>query len=264
MNILVCVKNVPETAEADLEIADDEGSLDTDELAFSINEWDSYSVEAAIALKESAGATVTVLTIGDEEAEDALRRGLAMGADRAIHVCDELFDGARSAVLARALARAAKQTGEEYDLVLTGAQSSDLGLGQTGPLLAHELGMPYATLAVGLEIDGKKALVTRELEGRAAERVELDLPALVTVQSGLNQPRYVSILGIRKVRSKPIDELDAEELGFEEEELDPSASPVLRRVLSLPTTESDVEMIEGSLPELCSRAASIVRERGGL
>lgn len=262
MDILVCVKNVPEVAEADLEVTPDGSAIDTDDLVFAINEWDNFAVEEAVALKEAHGGSVTVITLGDDEAEDALRRSLAMGADEAIHLCDELWDGSDSAGVARAIAAAIKD--QRFDLVLTGVQASDGGHAQTGVLLANLMGLPHATMAIGLELDGGKLIVTRELEANTQEKVELSLPAVVTVQSGLNQPRYVSIMGIRKVRKKPVNLCDASELGLTADQTGAEGSSIAWRRLSLPPTGEGAEFLTGSLEDVCQQAADIIVEKGGL
>jgi len=261
MDILVCVKSVPETAEADLRVADDGSGLEVEDLAFGINEWDGYAVEEAVRIKEARGGTVTVVSLGGDDAEDVLRRGLAMGADDAIHVSAEGLAEPDPAVVARAIARAVR--GRRFDLVFAGAQSSDLGHGQTGPLLAAQLGLPFATLAVSLELGEGEVVVTRELEAGTHERVRLTLPALVTVQSGINQPRYVSIMGIRKVRSKTIARANAESLGLAESEVGPAAAVYTSRVLALPEAASAAQILRGSLVEVCAAAAKVVREKGG-
>ncbi len=262
MDILVLVKNVPETAEADLKIIEGGRSVETDELVFAINEWDNYAVEEAVGLKEAHGGRVTLLTLGDEEAEDVLRRGLAMGADEAVHICDEDFDGSDPGTVALAFKRALAD--RKFDLILSGAQSADLGQAQTGVLLAQLLGLPYATLAVNLEVGEGKIVVQRELEANTLEKVELPLPALVTVQSGINQPRYVSILGIRKVRKMKIDLLEADDLDLEVEEIGEEGSRVEERSLELPPAGEGAEMLAGSLDQTCARLAGIIREKGGL
>lgn len=260
MDILVLVKNVPEVAEADLEI--DDGELELEDLVFGINEWDNYAVEEAVRLKENHGGKVTLMTLGDEDAEDALRRGLAMGADEAIHLCDEAFDGSDAATLAKIFARAIGD--RKFDVILTGVQSADLGQAGTGVLLAQELGLPFATMAVGLEIAGDEAVVLRELESDMTEKVELPLPAVITVQSGINQPRYVSIMGIRKVRKITIDQTEADDLDFDEEEVGAEGAAVASMSLELPETGEGAEILEGSLEAVCSRAVEVVREKGGL
>jgi electron transfer flavoprotein beta subunit len=260
MKILVLVKNVPEVAEAELEI--DQGRLETEDLEYVINEWDNYAVEAAVQLTEAGGGEVTVMTLGDEEAEDVLRRGLAMGAGKAVHLCDEAFEDGDPAATARALAAAIKDQG--FDLILAGVQSADLGQAATGVLLASELGWPHATMAIDIEPAGSEVVVTRELENNTSEKVSLPLPAVITVQSGINQPRYVSIMGIRKVRKMTIETMEADDLGLDENQVGAAASAVASQGLNLPPAGEGAQMLSGSLEDICNQAAGILREKGGL
>lgn len=260
MKILVLVKNVPEVAEAELEI--DQGALELEDLEMVINEWDNYAVEEAVRLAEASGGEVHLLTLGGEDDEDVLRRGLAMGAHAASHLCDEAFAGSDPATLARVFAAAVKDGG--YDLILTGVQSADLGQASTGVLLAQELGLPHATMAIALEPGAGEIVVTRELENNTSEKVALPLPALVTVQSGINQPRYVSIMGIRKVRGVSINQIEAGALGLAPDSLGAAASAVAGQSLSLPPMGEGAQMLTGSLDSLCDQAAAILREKGGL
>lgn len=262
MNIVVCVKQVPEVADAELELDDDGTDVDRDDLVMAINEWDNYAVEQAVRLKESLGGAVTVLTLGAEDAEDVLRRALAMGADRAIRIDEDGFEGSDAVGIARGLAGVLGEL--SFDLVLTGAQSSDDGWGQVGVALAELLAVPYASLAVGLEVRDGKAVVRRELESNTLEVVELPLPALVTVQTGMNEPRYVSVMGIRKVRGVEIEEHDADELGLDAAQIGREGSSVAVVRLAMPERGSGAEILEGSVEAICDRAAQIIRERGGL
>lgn len=265
MNIVVCVKNVPETAEADLEIADSGDAIETDELVFAINEWDNYAVEEAVRLKEAQGGSITVLSLGDEESEGVLRRALAMGCDEAVHVNDDSFEGSDPTTVAKALAKAIEESELEFDLILTGVQSADMGYGQTGVLLAQFLNLPHASLAVGIETNNAQTIVVdRELEANTLEKVELPLPALVTIQSGINQPRYVSIMGIRKVRSKTIEEKEVDDLGLDEDDVGADAAIWSNRAMALPKSGGEAEILEGSLDAVCTRTAQIIREKGGL
>lgn len=261
MNVIVCIKQVPEVADAELELDEEGADVDRDDLVSGINEWDNYAVEAAVRLKEQLGGTVTAVTIGDEDAEDELRRALAMGADAAVLVDGEDFAGSDAVGIARGLQRAIEPL--EYDLVLTGAQSSDDGWGQVGVALAELLGLPYASLAVDLEPAAGVVTVRRELESNTHEKVELHLPALVTVQTGINEPRYVSVMGIRKARSVEIRELAIDDLDLEDE-VGAAASAVAAQQLSIPERGQGAEMLTGSLDAICDRVAQLIRERGGL
>ena len=262
MDIVVCVKQVPEVAEADLEVDEHGTGIRTDELVTGLNEWDNYAVEEAVRIKESLGGTVTVVTVGDEDSEDVVRRALAMGADGAMMVEWDGFEGSDGAGIARGLHRAVAAV--PFDMVLTGAQSSDDGWGQVGPMLAEYLGVPCATLAVHLEPAAGGVTVDRELENNTLERVHVPLPALFTIQTGINVPRYVSIMGIRRVRNVEIMRTDAGSLGLAPHEIGRAGSAVDSRRVALPTRGQGAEIITGSLDEVCERAAALIRERGGV
>lgn len=262
VNIVVCVKQVPEVIDAELDINKEGTDVDKEDLEFDINEWDNYAVEEAVRLKEAHGGNVTVVTMGDEDSEDVLRHGLAMGADEAVLIDEEGFIGSDAAGIAKGLYRAIKDL--PFDLLLTGVQSSDRGWGQVGLILAEMLGLPYASLVVGIEVKDGKVLVLRELESNTQERLELPLPAVLTIQTGINIPRYVSIMGIQKVRKIEIQETDSEELGFGEDEIGTEGSCVSSETLSLPPVGEGAEILTGSLDEICEKAAQIIRDKGGL
>lgn len=262
MNVVVCVKQVPEVVEVDLEIDEEGTRIDEEDLVMAINEWDNYAVEEAIRIKEARGGLVTVVTLGNDDSQDVLRRALAMGADEAVLIDEQGFEGSDAFGVARALHGAIKDIA--CDLVLTGVQSSDDGWAQVGLILAKMLELPFATLAVDLEFTGDKVIVHRELESNTQERVELPLPALVTVQTGINDPRYVSIMGIRKVRNIEIRETDREELGIPGDKVGARGSSVAESKLSLPSELGKAEIITGSLDEICEKTARIIRDRGGV
>jgi len=187
MDVLVCVKRVPDVAEAEIEIARDGKAIDESDLSHGTNEWDDYAVEAAVSLKEQHGGSVTALTVGDEDAEEVLRRALAMGADEGVRLDDPLFAAADAQGVATILRHAIAQ--RPYDLILTGAVSSDAGGGLVGASLAAGLGIPHVSLATSLEVEGTSATVRHEAEGGLERIVTVDLPAVVTVQTGINEPR---------------------------------------------------------------------------
>jgi len=256
MDIVVCIKRVPNLSEAELAIDRRSQRLDVSDLEADINEWDNFAVEAAVRLKEAQGGKVTAITVGDEQAEDVLRRALAMGADEALHLCDEAFVEADPWLVANALHKALQ--GRRFDLVLCGAISSDGTSGHVGGMLAALLDLPQVALATQLEVSGRKALVRHEVEGGLEREVELDLPALVTVQTGINEPRYVSVRGIRKVAEVEIPVRSAAELGLAAE----------RRVTleeqSLPPAGAGAELLEGDTQEVALKLVEKLRERGVL
>lgn len=262
MNIIVCIKQVPEVADADLDINKEGTKIDKEDLVMGINEWDNYAVEEAARLKEIHGGNVTVVTLGDEDSEDVLRRALAMGANEAILIDEEGFEASDATGIARGLRRAIQDI--PFDLLLTGVQSSDDGWGQVGLILAELLSLPYASLVVGIEIEDGKAIVHRELESNTQEKAELPLPAVITIQTGINDPRYVSIMGIRKVRNIEIKETDAEDLGLSEDEIGAEGSIMESIKLSLPVVGEGAEILTGSLNEICEKTAQIIRDKGGV
>jgi len=259
LNIVVCVKRVAEHAEAEFEV-DEEGRLRVKGAAYDVNEWDDYALEEALRIKESRGGKVTVVSVGDEGYEEALRKCLAKGADEAIRVAGLDAEMADPLTIARALHAVIK--GLDFDLVLTGAQASDNAYAAVGPALAELLGVPYASLVKRLEVlEGGWVRVHRELEGGVEEVVELRTPALLTIQTGINEPRYVSIMGIRRASKKPLKVVSLGDLGLSLEGL---ASSAWFRVVrfSTPKAERRAEIIEGPADRAAERIIEILRERG--
>ncbi len=262
MEILVCVKRVPDTADAEVALRPDGRGIREEDLAFGINEWDNYAVEEAIRLKEKHGGSVTVATIGPAESEDVLRRCLAMGADEAVMIDEAPFRGSDPYGVARGLAGLARR--RAYDLVLTGALAGDDGYGMTGPVLAGFLGWPHATLVTSIAVEGKTAVVARELEGGLEELLAVELPAVLTIQTGINEPRYVSIMGIRKVRSKEIPVLPAADVGVGAGEAGENANLLRSRGFSIPPAGKESVMLKGAPAEVAQKILEIVKERGGV
>ncbi len=262
MNIVVCVKRVPETADADLSIDKSGRDIDKSGLVFDLNEWDSYAIEEAILIKEKQGGVVTVLSMSGEESNETLRKCLAMGADEAIRLSDSAFNGSDGYATAKVLAAAIQNI--PYDLVLTGTQAEDDGYGQVGVALAALLGVSHASLVNHLEVHDKKIKVHRELEGGLEEVLEIDLPAVVTVQTGLNEPRYVSIMGIRKVAKKEIKTLNVSDLHLKAEEVGLSGSDIRLDKMSLPPVGQGAQMLEGKIEEIAVKVLDILKDKGGL
>jgi electron transfer flavoprotein beta subunit len=262
MDIVVCVKRVPDTSEAEVVIAKDGRAIEAKDLVFDINEWDRYAVEEAVRLKGKHGGSVTVVTVGGEETEDTLRRCLATGADHAVRLTDDAFNGSDAATIARILCQAVSKV--NFDLVLTGAQASDDGCGQVGATLAELLGIPHATLVTHIEsIDGR-VRVHRELEGGLDEVVEVPLPAVLTIQTGINEPRYVSIMGVRKAAQKEIELLGLKELDLREEEVGESGSGTRVERLFPPPVTKEAEIMQGSPEEMAAKLAQILKDVGGV
>jgi len=260
MDIIVCVKHVPETAEAEITIDKSGRRIETADLVFDINEWDDYALEEAVLLKEKLGGSVTAVTVGSEEADNTLRKCLARGADKAIRLTDKTFQGSDGYATAKILHKAIKDL--PYNLILTGAQAADDGYGQVGVTLAELLGIPHATMVKKIEPKEKAVKVNRELEGGLEEIVEVKLPALLTIQTGINEPRYVSIMGIRKARSIEIKVLGLKELGLKEDEVGEAGSWMTVEKMFTPPAEKEAEILTGSLDEVTSKITEIMRARG--
>ncbi len=215
MKILVCLKQVPDM-ESTFRVNAAGTWLDERDLAFRINEYDEYALEQAIRVKEQAGtaADVTVLSIGPARVVEAIKKGLAMGADRGVHIVDDQAHEKDSYQIASAIAAFARDKG--YDLIFTGMQSQDRGSAQVGPMLAELLGLACVTTAVAFELSGDQVTVRRELEGGLKQVVRFKLPGLVTCQLGLNVPRYPTLPNIMKARQKELLTLPVADLIKEE------------------------------------------------
>ena len=203
MKIAVCIKQVPDT-EARLRVGKDGRWIDEEDLPFVINESDEVALEEALQIAEKQGGEVIVFSLGPERVREALRKALALGAGRAVHLRHEGFAGGDAIATGRALAAAIRR--EECDLVLTGSQSDDNGYGATGTVVAGLLDWPHAWLVMGVEVEeGARTLkVTREMESGLSEVFRLALPAVLEVQAGLNHPRYASLKGIMSAKKKEI------------------------------------------------------------
>jgi len=243
MKIVVAIKQVPER---DAQVRIDAAGQWIEEagLQFSPNEPDAYALEEALQLKERSAAAddeVVVVSAGPERVGAAIRDALAKGADRGIQiVCDDL--GARDALgVARLLAAAIEP--ENPDLILTGLQSEDLGLGQTGVILAELLGLPHATLILHVEKTGTGVTAKRELEEGWFQTIELPTPAVLTIQSGGNRLRYATLMGIKRARTKEVRRLTAAELG-----VDSAPVLVLERV-ALPRKQKSTQILAGTAKE---------------
>ncbi len=256
MNIVVCVKRVPMTQEVDLEIDASKKDLKKDMLAYVLNEWDNYAVEEAIQLKEKTDGTVTAVTIGSEDDEEVLRRCLAMGADKAIRVDpgEQVMD---ALVKSRILAKVVRDM--EYDLVLTGVQSDDVNDGMVGILLAEQLDAPHAAVVTGIDPQDKEATVKVELEGGMDEVSNVALPAVFSIQTGINEPRYVSIMGIRKAAKKELNVVELSNLGLGDDELVPMTTV---EEYFLPPETAGAEMIEGDAAAVAEKILKIIKEKG--
>ena len=262
MEILVCVKRVPDTAENEFELNSDGNDLDRDDLVYSVNEWDNYAVEEAIQIVDNVGGSVTVVTVGDDEAEEVLRREMAMGANNGVLLSDDAFEGSDGKGIA-AILKAEIEKGS-YDLILTGAQA-DEGAGQVGGMLAAMLDYPYASLVNKIEVDGDaKIKVGREIEGGNQEMNEFELPCVLSIQTGINEPRYVGIRGIRKVAKVEIPVKSAGDLGVDEAAVGEAGAKTKRVDYFVPDMGDGAEMLEGSTDEIIEKLIEKLKAKGGL
>jgi electron transfer flavoprotein beta subunit len=262
MEIFVCMKYAPDTSEADIEISKDGRDIKKDDLDFDMNNWDRFAIEEAVQLKEKHGGKVTVVTVGQEEAEEMLRECLARGADEAFLLCDEAFEGSDGFAVARILAKFIRD--RKWDLALTGTLADDDGAAQVGGMLAALLDAPGATLAYDLQVEEGKINLKRELEGGLSEKVVIQTPAVISVATGLNEPRFVSIRAVRKVASAEIPIIDAEELGVEKELVGPAGSRLEIEKMELPPEGEGAEIIPGSTEDAAKKLAEILKEKGGI
>jgi electron transfer flavoprotein beta subunit len=263
VKIVVCVKQVA-ALDDEFELREDGLGVDPDFLERDLNEWDSFSLEEALQLREQAGGDgheVVAVTVGDEEAEEALLGCLARGADRAVRVWDEEVL-ARGDVLVTARALAAAVSREQPDLVLCGVQSSDAVNGATGTAVAGLLGLARVAVVKQLEFDAAAGTVTvaRELESGLVERLRIALPALLTIQTGINEPGYATLRAIKQARDKPLEVVAPGDLGLEAGELEQIAGTQLQ-ALAPPERGAGAEMLEGSPAELANRILELVKER---
>ena len=262
MEILVCVKRVPDTAENEIEVNRDGTDIERDDLVYSVNEWDNYAVEEAIQIRDKVGGSITVVTVGEEEDEEVVRREMAMGADNGLMLSDDSFNGSDGKGVSAVL-KAAVEKGN-YDLILTGAQADD-GAGQVGGMLAAMLGWPYASLVNLLEvIDDKKIKVGREIAGGNQEMNEIDLPCVLSIQTGINEPRYVGIRGIRKVASLDIPVHTADDLGVAKDTVGESGARIKRLDYFVPDPGEGAEILEGSTDEIIDKLIELLKAKGGI
>ena len=250
MKIAVCIKQVV-TRDWPLRVADSAAWVRDDDAGFEMNEPDAYALEEALRLKERHGGEVVVCSAGPARVGQVIREALARGADRAIHVAGDALSSAGADAVAASLAGAME--GESFDLVLTGLQSDDQGFGQTGVVLAERLGLPHATIIMEVDAaaDGGSLRVKRELESGWFQWVSLPLPALLTIQSGINQLRYATLRGImaakrKEIRTVPVEDVEA----------------AGQRILELyvPEKTSATRFIDGSAPEAARELVRLLRE----
>jgi electron transfer flavoprotein beta subunit len=250
MKILVSIKQVP-SRDSQLRIDASGRWIQESDLSFEINEPDAFALEEALRLKEKHGGEVVALCAGPARASQTIREALAKGADRAIHIEEENLSAFDTLGVAKLLAKAAEA--ENPDLILTGLQSDDLGYGQTGVVMADLLGLPHGTIIMAVEKIDSGIRVKRELEDGWFQNVEMPLPAVLTIQSGINKLRYATLMGIKKAKTKEVKRLTAAELGV-------AAAPTvsIERVY-LPERTKQTQLIEGSPREAAAKLVQKLR-----
>ena len=255
MDIIVCIKRVPQTSEVSVKIDSTGKNIEKDRLTFDTNESDTYALEEAVLMKEKFGGNITVITLGDEESEDTLRIALAKGADNAIRIKAEDFDELDGFQTSQILQSAIKTL--SYDLIFTGCISTDAAYSQIGVTLAELLEIPHASLLVNFDIVDNRADVQRELEGGLIEHLDVALPAVFTIQTGINEPRYASLIAIRRAAKKEIQIMGKDDL-----QNDNFFNNSILENLFVPPISKQVEILSGSAGESAAQLAGIIKEKG--
>ena len=253
MNIVCCVKQVPDT---ETKIQIEAGAVSEKGVNWVVNPYDEFAVEEALRIKEKKGGKVHVLTVGPARSQDALKTCLALGCDEATHLSDPAFDGADSMAVAKTLAAAIQKI--PCDLLLCGKQGVDLDCSQVPMILADLLKVPHASVVTKLEIseDGTKATAQKEVEGGKAV-IELTLPAVVTCQKGLNQPRYATLKGIMAVKKKKIDAVGPAAVGADPAQVGAAGSKTAVLSVALPPDRQAGKMVQGETAQ--DKAASLAK-----
>jgi electron transfer flavoprotein beta subunit len=261
VEILVCARRVPDTSENEIEMNSAGNDIERDDLVYSVNEPDNYAVEEALRIVEHAGGDVTVVTVGGEDDEEILRREMAMGAKHGVLLSDDAFSGSDGRGIATILAAFVKKG--RYDLILTGVQAED-GAAQVGGMLAALLDYPFASLVNSIEILDGKLKISREIEGGNKEMNEIDLPCVLSIQTGINEPRYVGMRGIRQVAAVPIPTFGAPDLGVNGDATGAAAAKVTRVDYFVPPLGKGAEMLEGSSEKIIDKLIELLKAKGGL
>ena len=260
MKILVAIKQVA-MLDDEFEMRDDGKDVDHDFCDYEINEWDDYSLEEALLIKENTDGDceVVVVTVGPEDSEDELRKCLAKGADRGIRVWDEAVEGSDQIAIAKVISRVVEK--ENPDMVFLGVQASDHAFAQTGMTVASMLGWPHAAVVSHLDykLGESRAALKRELEGGLEEEISIECPAVLSIQLGINEPRYASLRGIKQAAAKPVDDLTHTDLGMQDSDVGEAGSVSRIRKMYVPE-KGRAELIEGTPAEQAEKLAAIVKE----
>ncbi|MFC1736661.1 electron transfer flavoprotein subunit beta/FixA family protein [Candidatus Hydrogenedentota bacterium] len=259
MKIAVCIKQVPDT-ESRIRIADSRDDINKADLNYVVNPFDEYAVEEAIRIKEARGeGEVYVVIVGGEKPSEALRTCLAMGADRAVSFQDSAAKGGCSFTTAKVLAAILKKEG--FDLVLCGKQAIDTDSGAVAIEVAQMLDIPHVSVVTKLEVaeDGKSAVASREVEG-GAQVMETALPAVVTAQKGLNEPRYPKLKAIMMAKKKPVEELTLADIDLDASEVGAAGAKMKVVDIALPPTRAEGRVIEGEADSATPEVMRLLRE----
>jgi electron transfer flavoprotein beta subunit len=254
MKILVCIKQVPQK-DVPLRL-NESATWIRDDVSWEINEPDAYALEEALRQKEKHGGEVVAITAGPARSQQVLREALAKGADRAIHLEDDRFAHLDAANTARAIAAAIGlgDQGENFDLIVTGLQSDDFGAAQTGVLLAEVLGIPHATIIIGIEKADGGLKLKRELEAGHYQHIEMPMPAVLTIQSGISKLRYATLIGIKQAKMKPLKKVAWADV---EGKLSPHMQKIER--LYVPSSQKQTRKLEGPAGEVAKKVVEYLR-----
>jgi electron transfer flavoprotein beta subunit len=255
LDIIVCIKRVPQTSEAEVKINPTGKDILKDRLTFDTNESDTYALEQAALMKEKFGGEITVISLGEEDAEDTLRIALAKGADNAIRIKAEDFDELDAFQTSQILKTVIKDL--NYDIIFAGCIATDDAYSQIGVTLAELLEIPHAALVIDFDVKENRADVQRELEGGLIEHLDIALPALFTIQTGINEPRYASLIAIRRAAKKEIQIISKDDL----QQAEFISNSVLEE-LYVPPISKQVEILAGSTPESAGKLAGIIKDKG--
>jgi electron transfer flavoprotein beta subunit len=256
MDILVFTKRVPVTQEEELRITGEGKGVDLTRLPYKMNDWDIYALEEAVRIIEKTGGTVTSISVGDKESDEVLRRAIAMGANDGLLIeVDDIFHDPY--MKAQLIHNFLKKESIPFDVLLAGVQTEDDQFASVGGILAALLKLPYASMVIGIDAIEKDHLVLRrELEGGLQERIRIKAPCALSIQSGINAPRYVSIMGVRKASK-------VERKYFKARDYTESASTMIEVTRWVyPPKKEGAALIEGDMGEVCGKLLSIMKEKG--
>ena len=262
MEILVCARRVPDTSENEIQLNVAGNDIERDDLVYSINEPDNYAVEEALQLVAKASGNVTVATVGTDEDEEILRRELAMGANQAALLSDDAFQGSDGKGIATVLKAYVQKN--RFDLILTGVQAED-GAAQVGGMLAAMLDYPFASLVNSIEVLAPNKLkISREIAGGNKEFSEIDLPCVLSIQTGINEPRYVGMRGIRQVASVEIPTHTAADLAIDPGTVGEAGAKVKRDDYFVPALGKGAEILQGAREDIAAKVVELLKTKGGL